>query len=54
MTALIAAFAPNAKRKHNDSWGDAILKWENDLEYLRVTHYVGRFDGSWVWPSTFV
>lgn len=48
----IATFARNAKRRGSTSWGDAILRWENDLEYLRVNHYLGRFDGVWAFPST--
>ncbi len=54
MAVSIAAFARNAKRRSSASWAEAILQWENDLEYLRVNHYVGRFDGVWVFPSTAV
>lgn len=50
----IAAFARNAKRRKSGSWADAALRWEHDLEYLRVTHYVGRFDNRWRFPSTTV
>jgi len=50
----IAAFTRNAKRRKNTSWDDAIVRWENDLEYLRVKHYVGRFDGAWAFPTTTV
>lgn len=54
MALSIAAFARNAKRRSSANWAKAIVQWENDLEYLRVSHYVGRFDGVWVFPSTAV
>ncbi|MCF1464047.1 hypothetical protein FS827_22340 [Agrobacterium vitis] len=52
MAESIAAFVRNAKRRRKTSWDDAIVRWENDLEYLRVKHYVGRFDGAWAFPTT--
>ena len=50
MAESIAAFARNAKRKQLSSLSVAIEEWEEDLEYLRVKYYVGRYD--FVWPST--
>ncbi|MGO4352589.1 hypothetical protein AB4Z25_11710 [Rhizobium sp. RAF36] len=52
MAESIAAFVRNAKRRKKTNWDDAIVRWENDLEYLRIKHYVGRFDGAWAFPTT--
>ena len=52
MAESIAAFARNAKHRYSASYADAIRMWEHDLEYLRVTHYVGRFDNKGSYPTT--
>ncbi|WP_156667084.1 hypothetical protein [Rhizobium bangladeshense] len=46
----IAAFARNAKRRRNPSYGQAIDDWEYDLQRLHDALYVGRFDFGW--PQT--
>lgn len=46
----IAAFIRNTKRKKVKSYQQAIFDWKNDLEYLRQSYYVGRYD--FYWPST--
>ncbi len=50
MAECIANFTKNAKRKRSDSYDDAILEWEQDLQYLHDNYYVGKF--SFGWPST--
>jgi hypothetical protein len=52
MAESIAAFARNAKHRYSASYADAIGMREHDLEYLRITHYVGRFDNKWSYPTT--
>ena len=49
MADSIAAFTRQQKRKSNPPL-IAISDWEYDLEYLRVTYYVGRYD--FTWPQT--
>ena len=48
----IATFIRNAKRKKSKSYTVAIRNWEADLEYLKKTYYVGRYD--FPWPKTVV
>ncbi|MGH0214384.1 hypothetical protein NKY66_10770 [Sinorhizobium meliloti] len=48
----IASFTRNAKHKKSANMAEAIRHWEHDLEYLRLEHYVGRFDRHWRFPST--
>lgn len=48
----LAAFARNAKRRTHSDLSQAISDWENDLEYLRMTYYVGHYD--FAWPTTSV
>lgn len=50
MADSIAAFARNAKRGDPKRLSVAISEWELDLEYLRTTYYVGRYD--FLWPVT--
>jgi len=47
----IAAFTRNAKRstKNMDA---AISAWESDLDYLKNSYYIGRYD--FLWPDTYV
>jgi hypothetical protein len=45
----IAASTRSAKRRRSPTHAAAILKWEDDLLYLRKAFYVGRFD-SFAWP----
>ena len=46
---IIAGLARNAKRKELRALDRAIRDWERDLEYLRISHYEGRF--SFRWPE---
>ncbi|UFX07689.1 hypothetical protein [Sinorhizobium meliloti] len=48
----IASFTRNAKHKKSANMAEAIRHWEHDLEYLRLEHYVGRFDREWRFPPT--
>lgn len=50
MAESIAAFVRNAKRRRGARLKNAVIDWETDLEYLRVSYYVGRFD--FPWPDT--
>ncbi|MEO8421061.1 MAG: hypothetical protein ABI457_07700 [Hyphomicrobium sp.] len=52
MAASIAAFARNAKRRHNPSPDQAIADWENDLKFLFDEFYVNHFRFHFVWPTT--
>jgi hypothetical protein len=45
----IATFCKLRKRCHNDSQV-AIEEWEQDLEWLRITYYEGRYQ--FEWPKT--
>lgn len=47
MANSIATFCVLAKRRDPDSMHLAIIHWEEDLEYLRQTYYVGRYDFRW-------
>jgi hypothetical protein len=47
----IAAFCRNAKRRKNASMIESIRAWENDLSWLKMHYYDGRFDCSFTWPS---
>ena len=49
MAESIATFCRNGKRRAR-SMELAVVEWEQDLEWLRVTYYVGRF--RFEWPST--
>lgn len=51
MAESLAAFTRNSKRKLSKS-DLAIHEWEADLEYLRKSYYVGRYDTIFVWPPT--
>jgi len=49
----LAAFCRNALRRHDAGLADmsvACEEWNDDLEYLRHTYYVGRYD--FEWPKT--
>ena len=46
----IAASARNKKRSKFGDFSVAIDEWEDDLEYLRVTYYVDKYDFGW--PNT--
>jgi hypothetical protein len=46
----IAALTRNAKRNHAGSYGVAVREWEEDLYYLYVHHYVGKY--GFPWPTT--
>lgn len=46
----IATFARNSKRCATYRHAVAISEWEADLDYLRLTYYVGRYD--FPWPIT--
>ncbi len=46
----IAAFARNTKRRRAANVTDAVDDWESDLDYLKRTYYVGRYD--FPWPGT--
>lgn len=50
MAESLAAFARNAKRSDEDRLDEAIRQWEQDLEFLHDTYYVGRF--GFGWPTT--
>lgn len=47
MAESIATFTCNAKRRQSIGMNDAISDWEDDLEYLRVNYYVGKYDFEW-------
>jgi hypothetical protein len=47
MAESIAAFARNAKRNESVDLADAITDWEDDLQYLYETYYVGHFHFAW-------
>jgi hypothetical protein len=49
MAYSIATFCKNAKRRH-DAVEVAIAEWEDDLKWLRVKYYDGRYQ--FEWPST--
>lgn len=53
MANNLASMTKLAKRRSGDH-SDAIRMREEDLNFLRSTYYEGRFDGTWVWPSTSV
>lgn len=46
----IAAMTKSAKARTGSALAVAISEWEEDLEWLRVTYYDGRYD--FPWPST--
>jgi hypothetical protein len=46
----IAAFARNAKRRDDQRMSTAIAEWEADLNYLKATYYVSRYQ--FPWPET--
>lgn len=50
MAESIAAFARNAKRRDEQRMSAAIAEWEADLNYLKATYYVGRYQ--YPWPET--
>jgi hypothetical protein len=47
LAETIAALTRNAKRRQTANMRQAIEDWESDLEYLRTTFYVGRFNFDW-------
>ena len=47
MAHSIAEFAKIHKKHDPTKYAVAIKDWEADLEYLRVTHYEGRFSFKW-------
>jgi hypothetical protein len=47
MAESIASFARSAKRRDADTLAHAIGDWENDLQHLYHTYYVGRFGFAW-------
>ncbi|NNH32999.1 hypothetical protein C9413_27260 [Rhizobium sp. SEMIA 4085] len=47
MAETIAALARNAKHRRSPSYDQAVGDWEQDLQRLHDTHYVGRFDFGW-------
>lgn len=51
MADAIAAFCKSAKRRGRGSMGTAIAEWEEDLAWLKKTHYRGRFDRHFKWPE---
>jgi hypothetical protein len=46
----IASFTRNAKRNYFGSYGVAIQEWEEDLYYLYLQHYIGRY--AFPWPRS--
>lgn len=48
----LAAFAKAAARKRDPGQEQAISDWVDDLEWMRVTYYLGRFDFSWPRPTS--
>jgi|ERR1041384_2239394 hypothetical protein len=48
----IASFARLAKRKHSADMDLAIHEWEEDLSYIKVKYYDGRYDRQFQWPYT--
>ena len=48
----LAALTRNAKKKTGRDMSQAIEEWEEDLAYLKVTYYDGRYDGEYDWPGT--
>ena len=51
MADSIASFARSAKKRNNPP-EQAIEDWEEDLDWLKMTYYIGRF--SFDWPGAFV
>ena len=47
----LAAFCRNAKRNDPIRRAASISDWENDLAYLKIVYYDGRYD--FAWPSTY-
>jgi len=43
----LAAYARNAKRRRFQDMAQAIMEWEEDLNYLKEKYYSGRFDFPW-------
>lgn len=50
LSYAIATFARNAKRRDRVHLATAITQWEEDLDYLKRTYYVGQYD--FPWPTT--
>lgn len=46
----LASFARNAKRRRFQDMEQAVLEWEEDLNYLKEKYYLGCFD--FPWPSS--
>tara|TARA_B110001469_G_C9614749_1_gene305976 strand:- start:114 stop:1652 length:1539 start_codon:yes stop_codon:yes gene_type:complete len=51
MAESIAAFARNNKRSSNTSL-DSVGDWEDDLAWLEIAHYRGKFNNKFTWPRT--
>jgi hypothetical protein len=51
MAYSIAAFSKNAKRKRRSIMTCAIENWEDDLSWLKIQYYDGRFDKEFDWPK---
>lgn len=47
MAHIIASLARNFKRRQSEKFDDAIADWEQDLNYLYETYYVGKFKFDW-------
>ena len=47
----LALLTRNDKRKRTRDMSEAINMREDDLTFLRVNFYVGRFDSDWTYPS---
>jgi hypothetical protein len=52
MAYSIATFCRNAKRKRFAWMRHAIENYEDDLAWLKVSYYDGRFDHRFRWPTT--
>lgn len=50
MAESLAAFCRNQKRKQEYTHSTAVMNWESDLAYLKVTYYDGTYD--FRWPRT--
>ena len=50
MAESIAAFTRNGKRRRDSKMVAAVRDWENDLEFLYHSYYIGKF--TFAWPTT--
>ena len=51
MAYSMAAFCKNAKRKRRSIMTRAVENWEDDLAWLKIQYYDGKFDKEFNWPN---